>query len=166
MTDEPKKNVHVLVPRGFQNRELLRAEKGISHDASDTPSDGECMKCKGTGAVPERVWLEDFEIVDGRIVTATPKLAWSKCRCYMGQFWIRFHPVNVKAKLLPKWKTELRDMLEQEKASLIRQSGGNYEPGRDTFLADIGYRPPKTQQIFSLDKIVRDTMTKRGDIPS
>lgn len=137
-----KKNVHILVPKGFQNRQLLKANKGISHDATDTPGEGVCVSCRGSGAIPHKVWLEDFEVVDGRIVKATPKMGWFKCKCYMGQFWLRFHPVNVEARLMPVWEKELREMLEREKAHIISESGGNYLAGQDTFLKDIGYKAP------------------------
>ena len=161
MTD--KKNVHILVPRGFQNKELLRATRGISHDASDTPSDGECITCKGTGAIFHKIWLENFHVVDGRILNATPKMAWFRCKCGWGQFWIRFHPINVRARLFPKWRKEIREALEQEKARIIRESGGSYDPYSDTFLDDLGYKTPKTNKVESLDEILRRTLAKKGD---
>lgn len=161
---EDKKNVHVLVPRGFQNRELLRAERGINHDAYDTPANGECIKCRGTGAIVEHVFIKDFTVVDGRIVSATPGMTLSKCRCYRGQFWIRFHPLNVQARVFPKWMKEIREMLEQEKARIIRDSGGSYDPHSDTFLKDAGYKPPKKDnEILSLDEILRQTLSRKGD---
>lgn len=137
------KNVHILVPKGFQGKELLRATQGINHDASDKPAEGECIKCKGTGAVLHKVWLENYRVIDGKIVEATPKMAWTKCKCYMGQFWLKFHPLNVQARLMPKWGKEAREMLEREKADIINKCGGNYTPGQDTFLDDIGYKPPQ-----------------------
>jgi len=136
------KKVAILVPRGFQNKELLLPNQGISHDSTDTPSDGECMKCKGTGAYPHKVWLEDYIVSDHRITTAVVKMAWFKCKCYMSGFWLKFHPLNVQAKLIPKWWAELRDMKEKAKEEIIRASGGSYNSHSDTFLADLAYKPP------------------------
>jgi hypothetical protein len=152
MTKE-KKNVHILVPKGFQNKQLMRATKGISHDASDTPADGECLACKGTGAILHRVWLEDFHVVDHKIVSAKPCTAWTKCKCYLGAFWLRFHPLNVQAKLFPKWEKEIHEMLEREKTSIITACGGNYNPHQDSFLKDIGYKAPEHSQTT---KTLRD----------
>lgn len=146
MTNQPpeeKKNVHILVPEGFQNRELLRAEKGISHDASDTPSDGVCIKCKGTGAIPHKVWLTNYRVENYKIVTAEINMAWLKCRCYKGQFWIRFHPLNVQARLVPHWQKELYEMKEREKERIIRDSGGEYDSAKEQFLKHLEYKAPE-----------------------
>lgn len=154
MSEDDKKNVHILVPKGFQNRELLKAEKGLSHDASDTPANGECIKCKGTGAIPHKVWLENPEVVEYRIVNCVVKMAWFKCKCYKGQFWLRFHPLNVQARLVPQWSKELTEMKERAKAEVIQASGGNYNPHTDTFLRDLEYKAPKqSKELKSLKEM-------------
>lgn len=158
------KNVHILVPKGFQGKELLRGHASNLDKDGGVPAEGECMKCRGTGAIFHKIWLEDFEISDGRIIKATPKMAWFKCRCYLGQFWIRFHPVNVRARLLPKWGNDVREALEQEKERLIRESGGNYRAGQDTFLSDAGYKPVRPgEKVLSLDDCVRNMLKQKGD---
>lgn len=131
----------ILVPKGFQGKQMLGP-------------DGKCMTCKGTGGVLHKVWLEDPHVIDGKIISCVPKTAWEKCRCYMGAFWIRFHPINVQARLFPFWRKELNEALEREKARIISDCGGNYEPGSDTFLKDLGYRAPKEKRkVVSLDDI-------------
>ncbi len=139
-----KKNVHILVPRGFQNKELLRPDS--SNPESLTPHHGECLKCRGTGAIIENLWLDDVEIKNGYIIKCTPKMGFSKCKCSTGQFWVKFHPVNVQAIVFPKFEKEIREMVEREKVKWLTESGGNYEPGRDTFLKDLGYVPPHKQK--------------------
>lgn len=161
MIDE-KKNAHILVPRGFQNRELLQGN--AANLESGVPSTGECIKCKGTGAILHRVRLVDPHVVDGRIEKCTPQIDWFKCKCYKGQFWRVFHVLNVRAKLFPYWEKEIRDLMETEKARIIRDSGGNYDPHQDTFLRDTGLRRDEdNKRIKSLDEILRDTLKKKGD---
>lgn len=145
MTDESlgKKNVHILVPRGFQRGNLLRPEKGISHDASDTPADGVCMTCKGTGAVPHKVWLSDYVIEDYQIETCKVNTSWTKCSCFRGQWWRSFHPLNVQARLIPHWSAELKKMLVQAKELVQRESGGKYDSAVDTFLKHLEYKKPE-----------------------
>lgn len=158
------KNVHILVPKGFQGKELLRGHASNLDKDGGVPSEGECMTCRGTGAIFHKIWLEDFEISDGRIIKATPKMAWLKCKCYLGQFWIRFHPLNVRARLFPKWGKDIKEALEREKATLIRESGGSYEPGQDTFLRDAGYKPVSSREkVLSLDDCLRDMLKQKGD---
>lgn len=161
MTDEKKP--HILVPRGFQNRELLKGEAGNLDDAS-LAARGECVKCKGTGAVLHRVRLVDPHVVDGKIVKCKPEIDLFRCKCYMGQFWRSFHPLNVRAKFLPKWEKEVRDALEAEKARIIRESGGSYDPHSDTFLRDLEVPLQKNEKkVMSLDDCVRDMLKKKGD---
>lgn len=137
------KNVHILVPKGFQHGELMTAK-----EIDPASPQGTCIKCKGTGGVFHKLWLEDPHVSDGRIVSCTPKMAWERCRCYLGQFWRQFHILNVKARLLPKWKAEIKEALEREKQRIISESGGSYEPGRDTFLSDAGYKGPVTKPVI------------------
>jgi len=160
---EKNNNVHILVPKGFQNRELLQAEQGLNHDPSDRPAEGKCMKCKGTGAIVLGISLLDPEVVEGRIINCKPSFSLVKCKCYLGAFWIKFNHLNVQARIVPHWAKEIREMLEREKARIIRESGGNYNPHQDSFLNDCNYKAPKNNQMLSLEEILRQSLAKKGD---
>lgn len=161
MKDEtpPMKPATILVPRGFQNRQLVKPTD------PEHPEYGECLTCKGTGAQVLGVQLLEPKIVDGRIVECKPTLQLIKCKCALGQFWVNFHHLNVQAKVIPKWYKEIKEFTEQEKARLIRESGGNYNPHNDTFLNRLGYQnPSKKPKLVSVDDAVKQLLRKDGVI--
>lgn len=161
MTD--KKDVHILVPRGFQNRRLVKGEAANLEDGK-TAARGDCMECRGTGAIVLNVMLLNPHVVDGRIVSCKPAPQVVRCRCYKGQFWRNWHPANFVAIILPKWEKEIKEFVEREKSRIIRESGGNYEPGADTFLDDLNLsKRKKKKEVLSLDDCVREMLAKKGD---
>lgn len=161
MPDDDKKKVHILVPKGFQNRELLKSEQLDP----DHPEVGKCIRCRGTGCVILGVILDNPHVVDGKIIDCIPKFQAVKCKCSWGQFWIRFHPTNVQARVLPHFRKEIREMMELEKRRIIEACGGNYNPHQDTFLKDIGYVPPQNKpKLVTVEDVVKQQMKKDGII--
>lgn len=107
MNDEEK--VRLTIPTKDEEADLRLRNQGVvinpyKHDW-----------CKGTGAIPQGITIKDPVVEGGKIVRiGRIDTHWIKCRCPEARFWMKFHPLNVRARLIPHWRARLKELLFAE----------------------------------------------------
>ncbi len=118
----------LLLPKQFQG-------------GQPTDEKGKCIPCRGTGAIFHGIQIINPVCTGGRIISVEKtEQDWKPCRCYLGQFWRSFHPLNIQARLIypgRPWHKDVIEALEREKSRIVQEAGGSYAPHQDTFLSDL-----------------------------